>query len=112
MNEAEYCCVHLKHWFSSLVIFCFLWQRIWFLCDWEGFKEEDEVNTEERKPFFRVKKVLRLFSKKLSCDVKICGDESQASLCYRFEGFWGKTAFRILDSRGGLVAEVRLFVSN
>lgn len=93
---------------SSLVLFGFLWQRIWFLCDWEGYKEEDGVNTEERKPFFRMKKVLRFFSRKLSCDVKLCGDESQESFCYRFEGFWGKTAFRIFDSRGGLVAEVRL----
>ncbi|XP_023532673.1 protein LURP-one-related 4-like [Cucurbita pepo subsp. pepo] len=81
-------------------------KSIWFLCDWEGFKEED-VNTEERKPFFRAKKILRVFSNKLSCDVKLCGDESQASLCYRFEGFWGKIAFRILDSRGGLVAEAK-----
>ncbi|XP_022157656.1 protein LURP-one-related 4-like [Momordica charantia] len=82
-------------------------KRIWFLCDWEGYKEENGVNTEERKPFFRMKKVLRFFSRKLSCDVKLRGDESQESFCYRFEGFWGKTAFRIFDSRGGLVAETK-----
>lgn len=98
--------------FPSLVIFGFLWQSICFLCDWEGFKEDGDVNAEERKPFFRVKKVLRCFSKKLSCNVKLCGDESQESLCYRFEGLWGKTTFRILDSRGRLVAEVSPFVSN
>uniref|UniRef100_A0A0A0KKK6 Protein LURP-one-related 4-like n=2 Tax=Cucumis sativus TaxID=3659 RepID=A0A0A0KKK6_CUCSA len=82
-------------------------KSIWFVCDWEGFKEDGNVNNEERKPFFRVKKVLGFFSKKLSCDVKFYGDESPASLCYRFEGLWGKTTFRILDNRGGVVAEAK-----
>lgn len=89
------------------LLFTLCRKSICFLCDWEGFKEDGDVNAEERKPFFRVKKVLRCFSKKLSCNVKLCGDESQESLCYRFEGLWGKTTFRILDSRGRLVAEAK-----
>ncbi|XP_022969857.1 protein LURP-one-related 4-like isoform X1 [Cucurbita maxima] len=88
------------------LLFTLRQKRIWFLCDWEGYKDGG-VNTEEIKPFFRVKRVLRFFSKKLRCDVKLCGGESRPSFGYRFEGIWGRTAFRILDSHGGLVAEAK-----
>lgn len=77
---------------------------------WKGYKSnESNSNGDDHKPFFEVRKSCKVIGKDVSCKVTIKSDNAEASY-YRLEGLAGKSALRIIDSEGRLVAEVRLLI--
>ncbi|KAL5551729.1 hypothetical protein UlMin_001905 [Ulmus minor] len=75
------------------VLFTILRKKMWGFCRWEGYRSNSLDSNVDDKPLFRVNK---------SCN--FLGKES----CYRLESSAGKSALRILDNHGRLVAEAKV----
>ncbi|KAK9276046.1 hypothetical protein L1049_007022 [Liquidambar formosana] len=73
---------------------------------WNGYKCNGSMVKNEI-PCFQVRKNYRLLRGDSSCQVTVRPVEGCQATCYRFEGLAGKAAFKIIDSEGGLVAEVK-----
>ena len=73
---------------------------------WEGYKSNGSKGNNQ-KPWFQVRKNCRILGGGSSCQVTVRPNEAQ-SYCYRIQGLTGKSAFKIVDSQGGLLAEVSL----
>ncbi|XP_057525438.1 protein LURP-one-related 11-like [Amaranthus tricolor] len=73
---------------------------------WNGYKN-DRVNKE--KAWFQVKKKSKLFSKGdgFSCQVKIRGDDFEALSCFKIQGSYKKSEFKIVRGDGLMVAQVK-----
>ncbi|XP_031258333.1 protein LURP-one-related 4-like [Pistacia vera] len=66
-------------------------RRVWFLGRWEGYKG-DSSSLNKEKPKFKVTKK---------------GHVNAEAGCYTLEALAGKSAFKIIDCRGGVFAEAR-----
>ncbi|KAK9265894.1 hypothetical protein L1049_021601 [Liquidambar formosana] len=72
---------------------------------WDGYKRSaSKVNKE--KPWFQVRKNFNVFEENLTCQVTV-GYTKAKACCYRMEGLAGKLAFKIIDSDGDLIAEIK-----
>ncbi|XP_062119557.1 protein LURP-one-related 4-like [Humulus lupulus] len=101
------------------VLFTILRKKMWVFRKWEGYKSisnknngllEDLSNNNKEKPLFRVTKNCRVLSLRggFSCKVALkYDDNNNQAIDYRLEGSAGKSALRILDGQGGLVAEAK-----
>lgn len=85
-------------------------QKMWMFRRWEGYKSINGLDSNnDNKPLFQVRKNCSVsLGKDFSCKVTLKYDNNQASY-YRLEGSAGKSALRIIDGQGGLVAEVSPF---
>lgn len=79
-------------------------QKMSVIQKWEGYKNNGSKSNGD-KPLFLVRKSCKVFGKDLSCKVTVKSDNGQA-IFYRLEGLASKSALRIIDSEGKLVAEV------
>ncbi|KAH6755034.1 hypothetical protein C2S52_010217 [Perilla frutescens var. hirtella] len=68
---------------------------------WEGFKWS---KGDEEKPWFQVRRDYTMFSREISCRVILKHEENNTSFC-RIKGLEGKSAFKIIDFSGQLLAE-------
>lgn len=84
-------------------------QKLSVIQKWEGYESNGSKSNGD-KPLFQVRKGCKVFGKDLSCKIAVKSDNGQA-VYYRLEGLAGKSALRIIDSEGKLVAEViRIFL--
>ncbi|XP_030501599.2 protein LURP-one-related 4 [Cannabis sativa] len=107
---------------NGKVLFTILRKKMWVFRKWEGYKSGNKITTE--KPLFQVRKNCRVlnFGGGFSCKVtfKYNDDDDDDDddddnnnnnnnqvIDYRLEGSAGKSALRILDGQGGLVAEAK-----
>uniref|UniRef100_A0A1D1Z190 Protein LURP-one-related 11 n=1 Tax=Anthurium amnicola TaxID=1678845 RepID=A0A1D1Z190_9ARAE len=77
-------------------------KKLHVLGRWEGYRcsgSEEQLN-----PSFRVKKPVRIFSRDAPCEVTVFDADS---CCYRIDGVVCKSAYKITDVRGELVAEMK-----
>ncbi|RVW16360.1 Protein LURP-one-related 4 [Vitis vinifera] len=86
------------------VLFTILQRKLRVFGRWEGYKSNGSKGNNQ-KPWFQVRKNCRILGGGSSCQVTVRPNEAQ-SYCYRIQGLTGKSAFKIVDSQGGLVAEV------
>ncbi|XP_058079487.1 protein LURP-one-related 11-like [Magnolia sinica] len=70
---------------------------------WEGYKCN---GSNEEKPWFKVRKPWRILKGDSPCEVSLGWDKDQP-ISYRIEGLDGRSACKIVDQNGGLVAEVK-----
>lgn len=77
------------------------------LSNWEGYKSNGLMSKHD-KPLFQVKKSCKIIGKDFSCKVGMkSNDNIQEGICwFRLEWSAGKSALRIIDNQGRLVAEV------
>ncbi|KAH9619925.1 hypothetical protein KSS87_006695 [Heliosperma pusillum] len=74
---------------------------------WNGYMC-DQVK--KVKPWFQVKKISKVLSKKnngFSCQVVLGGDKSQTTSCFKIQGCPRKSEFNIIRGDGALAAEVK-----
>ncbi|KAL8543722.1 hypothetical protein ACS0TY_004328 [Phlomoides rotata] len=69
-----------------------------FSC-WEGFKYPKE------KPWFQVRRNHTIFSKEICCRVVLKCEQNSTSYKYRIVGLEGKSALKIIDCSGQILAE-------
>ena len=72
---------------------------------WEGYKCNGS-KVESQKPCFQVRKHCRILGGGSSCEVTVRPNEAQ-SYHYRIQGLAGKSTFKIVNSEGGVMAEVK-----
>ncbi|GMN32215.1 hypothetical protein TIFTF001_003562 [Ficus carica] len=89
------------------VLSTILRKNLWVFRRWEGYKSND-LGSNNDKPFFQVRKSYSVLGKDVSCKVSLrsCNNVQQLS-CYRLKGSAGKSALRIIDNQGRLVAEAK-----
>ncbi|KAH7513957.1 hypothetical protein FEM48_Zijuj11G0037900 [Ziziphus jujuba var. spinosa] len=87
------------------VLFTILRKKLSVIQKWEGYKSNGSKSNGD-KPLFQVRKGCKVFGKDLSCKIAVKSDNGQA-VHYRLEGLAGKSALRIIDSEGKLVAEAK-----
>ncbi|KAL7182998.1 hypothetical protein ACSBR1_041647 [Camellia fascicularis] len=74
---------------------------------WDGYKSDGQKMKKNEKPWFRVRKNRKLLKGGDSvCEVTMGCNKAQASL-YTSEGVNSKSAFKIIDSKQRLLAEVK-----
>ncbi|PON86431.1 LURP1-related protein domain containing protein [Trema orientale] len=89
------------------VLFTILRKKMWVFSHWEGYKSNGLDSNNDDKPLFQVRKNCRVhLGKDFSCKVTLRYNNNQASY-YRLEGSAGKSALRIVDGQGGLLAEAK-----
>ncbi|KAL0393522.1 UNVERIFIED_CONTAM: protein LURP-one-related 4 [Sesamum latifolium] len=71
---------------------------------WEGFKWIGNSRVGRERPWFQVRRTHPILSKDVSCIVNLKSDENIGS-CYRIIGLEGKSALKIIDFSGQIVAE-------
>lgn len=84
-------------------MFVIILQKLLAFGGWDGYRCSDSYNINEEKPWFQVKKCYRLFGD-LGCQVTVGCDK------YSIVRLAGKTAFRIENIDGDIVAEVSTFL--
>ncbi|KAA8520808.1 hypothetical protein F0562_011481 [Nyssa sinensis] len=72
---------------------------------WEGYKYNDP-KVKNEKPWFQVRKNCKFLKRNSECQVTMGCYEARTS-CYRIEGNALKLALKIVNSEGGVVAEVK-----
>ena len=84
-------------------------QKLHVFGRWEGYKWSSTGSKgKSQKPWFQVRKNCRIVgSGGSSCNVTVRPNEAQSN-SYRIQTLDGKTALKIVDSHGGLVAGVVL----
>ena len=82
-------------------------QKLHVFGRWEGYKWSSTGSKgKSQKPWFQVRKNCRIVgSGGSSCKVTVRPNEAQSN-SYRIQTLDGKSALKIVDSHGGLVAEV------
>ncbi|EEF51161.1 protein LURP-one-related 11 [Ricinus communis] len=70
---------------------------------WKGYKS-DELKSRKQKPFFQVRQSSRILKRNLSCKIAVRSGTWQDGY-YKLKASAGKSAFKITDSNGGLVAK-------
>ncbi|GMN32212.1 hypothetical protein TIFTF001_003560 [Ficus carica] len=89
------------------VLFTILGKKMWVFRRWEGYKSND-LDSNNDKPFFQVRKSCNVLGKDFSCKVSLRSHNNVQELsCYRLEGSAGKSALRIIDNQGRLIAEAK-----
>ncbi|KAI3421517.1 uncharacterized protein J3R85_012212 [Psidium guajava] len=84
------------------VLFTIIQRKLRVLGRWEGYKcDEQDVNN--GKPWFCVKRVCPIFKRRSSCRVSVHCDDVQHA--FDIESMAGKSEFRIVKRKGGLIAE-------
>ncbi|KAF2313272.1 hypothetical protein GH714_010100 [Hevea brasiliensis] len=73
-------------------------RKLWFFRQWKGYRC-DGLKLKSQKPFFQVRKSSGIFKGDLSCEIAV------RSGCYKLEASAGKSAFKITDSNGRIVAK-------
>ncbi|KAM7531285.1 hypothetical protein LguiB_034695 [Lonicera macranthoides] len=73
---------------------------------WDGYKSNGP-KVKNEKPWFRVKNNSKFFKRDSSYLVTMGCDEEKSSPCYKIEGFANKFDFKIRDSEGRVVAELK-----
>ncbi|KAJ4832029.1 hypothetical protein Tsubulata_010277, partial [Turnera subulata] len=71
-----------------------------------GYRCDASSQVKNLKPFFRVKQNLGLWGEDLSCTVTLQSNNGHAN-SYRLESFAGKSAFKVVNSQGEVVAEAK-----
>lgn len=79
-------------------------QKLWLFRQWKGYKC-DGLKLRTQKPHFQVGKGYGIFEGDFSCQILVRSSNGQDSF-YDLEALAGKSAFKITNSNGGLVAEV------
>ena len=87
-------------------------QKLYVCGRWEGYKCSNGSKMDKQiKPCFQVRKHWRFLGSggSSSCEVTVRPNEAQSadSCHYRIEEYAGKSTFRIVDSEGGVMAEVK-----
>lgn len=83
-------------------------QKLWLLSEWKGYKSDEILKkSKSQKPYFEVRKSSRIFKGSLSCKIVVNSDNQ----CYKLEATEGKSAFKITDSNGEIVAKVSLEIN-
>ncbi|CAK9184617.1 unnamed protein product [Ilex paraguariensis] len=72
---------------------------------WDGYKWSGSKVVEER-PWFQVRKNSKILRGTMNCEVTLGCDKAKGK-CYKIVGLVGKSAFKIMDSEGRLVAQVK-----
>ncbi|EXB37382.1 Protein LURP-one-related 11 [Morus notabilis] len=92
------------------VLFTILRKKIGVFRRWEGYKSNG-LDSNNDKPFFQVRKSCSVnLGKDFSCKVTLRSNDMnnfEALSCYKLEGSPGKSALRIIDNQGRLVAEAK-----
>lgn len=100
--------IYLFIFFSIIVVeqCLFSSQKLGIFRRWEGFKWTDSERRNAR-PLFRVRKNIKFLSKDISCQVINLGfDKNSGNNYYSITGLEGKSALKIVDFSGQLLAEV------
>ncbi|XP_077240892.1 protein LURP-one-related 11-like [Tasmannia lanceolata] len=87
------------------VLFTIIRKKLGVFGHWEGYKSNGSKQ-EQEKPWFRVRKPCRILKGNSPCKVTVAWDKNHTDY-YRIEGFAGKSACKIVDHAGRLVAEVK-----
>ncbi|GFP79510.1 protein lurp-one-related 11 [Phtheirospermum japonicum] len=72
---------------------------------WEGFKWNGYSKVEKERSFFKVKRNYTFFSKDICCRVTLKKCDKNTENWYKIVGLEGKSALRIIDFSGQLLAE-------
>ena len=80
-------------------------QKLHVFGRWEGYKCNGS-KADSQKPCFQVRKHCRILGGGSSCEVTVRPNEAQ-SCYYRIQGLAGKSTFKIVNSEGGVMAEVK-----
>ncbi|KAJ9173582.1 hypothetical protein P3X46_016702 [Hevea brasiliensis] len=78
-------------------------RKLWLFRQWKGYKS-DGLKLKAQKPFFQVRKSSGIFKGNLSCEIAVRSGSAQHG-CYKLEASSGKSAFKITDFNGRLVAK-------
>ncbi|XP_034707362.1 protein LURP-one-related 4-like [Vitis riparia] len=87
------------------VLFTILQRKLHVFGRWEGYKCNGS-KADSQKPCFQVRKHCRILGGGSSCEVTVRPNEAQ-SCYYRIQGLAGKSTFKIVNSEGGVMAEVK-----
>lgn len=87
-----------------MVFFFLSVQKLWLFRQWKGYKS-DGLKIKAQKPFFQVKKRSGIFTSDLSCEIAVRSGSAQHG-CYKLKASAGKSAFKLTDSNGRIVAKV------
>ncbi|XP_077230750.1 protein LURP-one-related 11-like [Tasmannia lanceolata] len=87
------------------VLFTILRKKLRLFGRWEGYKSNGS-KMEQEKPWFKVRKPCRILKGDPPCQVTVGWNKDRPD-CYRIEGLAGKSACKIVDKAGRLVAEVK-----
>lgn len=100
-----YCLFYYRNWTKKIWVFFFLSvQKLWLFRQWKGYKS-DGLKIKAQKPFFQVKKRSGIFTSDLSCEIAVRSGSAQHG-CYKLKASAGKSAFKLTDSNGRIVAKV------
>ncbi|KAG5248811.1 hypothetical protein OIU76_004497 [Salix suchowensis] len=87
------------------VLYTILRKKFKLLGFWEGYRcGGSEID--RTKPGFQVRKTLRFLGGDSPCKITVGSDKNQPCQ-YRIESWTSKSAYKIVDNRGALIAEVK-----
>jgi hypothetical protein len=92
------------------VLFLQSLQKLFLFRQWRGYKS-DGLKLKTQEPYFQVKRCSEIFEGDLSCQITVRSSDAQESCSYKLEALSGKLAFKITNSNGEIVAEVRFCIS-
>ncbi|KDP25461.1 hypothetical protein JCGZ_20617 [Jatropha curcas] len=75
-------------------------RKLWLFRQWKGYKS-DGLKLKAQKPCFQVRKNSRILKGSSSCEISIRSSNG----CYKLEASTGKSAFKIINRNGGLMAK-------
>ncbi|KAK9277112.1 hypothetical protein L1049_006651 [Liquidambar formosana] len=87
-------------------VLCTILRKKWASRSWDGHKCNGPPKVKNEKPWFQVRKNCKTLKGGDSAYLAMVGCDRAQSSCYRIEGSPSKSAFKIMDSEQGLVAEV------
>ncbi|KAL5551730.1 hypothetical protein UlMin_001906 [Ulmus minor] len=89
------------------VLFTILRKKMWAFRRWEGYRSNSLDSNGDNKPLFQVRKSCSFLRKDLCCKVLFIQSENVQESWYKLEGSAGKSALKIKDNHGRLVAEAK-----
>ncbi|KAF5937125.1 hypothetical protein HYC85_024631 [Camellia sinensis] len=88
------------------VLFSIRRKKLSFLGHWDIYKWSGSKMNKLEKPWYQARTNSNFLGREMACHVTLGRDKAKV-ISYRIIGLAGKLAFKITDSHGGLVAEVK-----